>query len=136
MSNHQRKLKDYLNKETEYRYPASLIDLIDQLLILNPSKRMTVKQALNHPFFREAPAACDKRDIPIENNECHEFVVRKELKNDLDHKKKLYTFKHNLDQPNEKDLLWSNPHPANTSRFSDENFAKLKNELLSKIDAK
>lgn len=58
-------------------FPASAYDLLGQLLEINPHKRITAEEALNHPFFNEPPsgtgaavddatAACHKGRNPIE----------------------------------------------------------------------
>lgn len=36
-------------------FPASAYDLLGRLLEINPHKRITAEEALNHPFFTEAP---------------------------------------------------------------------------------
>jgi len=74
--NQKRKLREYLNVETKGKYPPSLIDLIDRMLVLNPDHRIKVEEALKHPFFSESPAPCANKDIPIPAEDCHEFNVR------------------------------------------------------------
>jgi hypothetical protein len=67
------------------------------MLVMNPDKRITVKEAINHQFFKESPAPCDKKDIPLPKQDCHDLGVRNELRNKQkpeDHKQ-IFTFKHN-----------------------------------------
>lgn len=40
------------------------LDLIKKLLTYNPANRITSEEALSHPFFEEAPLACDPSEIP------------------------------------------------------------------------
>lgn len=93
----QRKLNTYLTKETQNRFPASLIDLIDKFLHLNPNGRLSIADALKHEFFTEEPLMSVETDIPLSSNkDSHEFVVRAENRNKKIHEyKKFYTFKHN-----------------------------------------
>lgn len=35
------------------------LNLLENLLILNPEKRLSCKDALNHKFFKSEPFACD-----------------------------------------------------------------------------
>ena len=35
------------------------LNLLDNLLILNPEKRLSAKDALNHSFFKEEPLPCE-----------------------------------------------------------------------------
>jgi cyclin-dependent kinase 7 len=37
--------------------PADAIDLLKQLLVMNPSKRISAAEALNHPYFENEPKA-------------------------------------------------------------------------------
>lgn len=39
-------------------FPASAYDLLGRLLEINPHKRITAEEALNHPFFTEPPLPC------------------------------------------------------------------------------
>ena len=40
-------------KATNFRDYPEAIDLLSQMVQLEPSKRITLKGALNHPFFRD-----------------------------------------------------------------------------------
>jgi serine/threonine protein kinase len=35
------------------------LNLLDTLLTLNPEKRLTAKEALNHSFFKSEPLPCE-----------------------------------------------------------------------------
>lgn len=40
-------------------------DLLEKMLQLDPNKRPSAKEALEHPFFQEEPKACEPKDLPI-----------------------------------------------------------------------
>ena len=46
------------------KYGLNCLDLIKQLLAYDPSKRITAKYALKHPFFDEHPKPCAKDMMP------------------------------------------------------------------------
>jgi serine/threonine protein kinase len=97
-----RKLKEFLKTETQNKFPEDLYDLIDKLLILNPYKRLTIKEALKHPFFSTEPQMCKPEELKecFPSTDCHEFIIRHELHNRRENEyKKYYTFKHNILQP-------------------------------------
>eukprot|EP01039_Chlorochromonas_danica_P003863 gene3864-4220_t len=54
-----------LNLGTLFGKNKQLIDLLLRLLELNPSKRITATEALQHPYFSEAPEACSPGDLPV-----------------------------------------------------------------------
>lgn len=56
------------------------IDLVDRLLSLNPSKRLTAAEALLHPYFSTAPLPCEASEIPQVEEEMHEWVVKMQRK--------------------------------------------------------
>ena len=90
-----------MKTETENKFPNSLYDLIDQLLVMNPNNRLTIKGALSHAFFSESPdlndPKCDPKNIPQPKSDCHEYIVRAELaKRNVADYKKFFTFKHNI----------------------------------------
>jgi serine/threonine protein kinase len=47
------------------------------MLALNPSKRITAKQALQHPYFSTEPLPCKIEDFPKIEGEAHELTVLK-----------------------------------------------------------
>ncbi|CAA0834798.1 Probable serine/threonine-protein kinase [Striga hermonthica] len=51
-------------KETFKDFPASALPLIDTLLAIDPSERLTATAALNSEFFRTKPYACDPSSLP------------------------------------------------------------------------
>ena len=55
------------------------MDLIEKCLVLNPAKRLSAYEALNHRYFSELPNACDISEIPKIEKECHEYNIRQEL---------------------------------------------------------
>ena len=61
-----RRLKQYLEQETQKRFPPDLYDLIDKLLKLNPKERLTVQEALDHDLFKkyDSDPECRPENIP------------------------------------------------------------------------
>eukprot|EP01016_Furgasonia_blochmanni_P011266 TRINITY_DN1502_c0_g1_i2.p2 TRINITY_DN1502_c0_g1~~TRINITY_DN1502_c0_g1_i2.p2 ORF type:complete len:476 (+),score=45.85 TRINITY_DN1502_c0_g1_i2:492-1919(+) len=52
------------------------LNLLDRLLVLNPDKRMTAKEALEHPYFSSDPLPCEPHQLPKVEKECHEKLHR------------------------------------------------------------
>ncbi|EPR64751.1 putative cell-cycle-associated protein kinase [Toxoplasma gondii RUB] len=44
---------------------ADSLDLLDKLLQLDPSKRITAAEALNHRWFQQNPKPCSPKDLPV-----------------------------------------------------------------------
>ena len=63
-------------------WPDTVIDLVDGLLQMNPANRLTVKQALAHPFFMQSPEPCPKSQLLAERKgqNSHEYAMRKKKK--------------------------------------------------------
>ena len=55
-------------------------DLLSKMLILDPSKRITVKDALEHNFFKCEPFMCKPEELPIIGEDSHEYQSRKDYK--------------------------------------------------------
>ncbi len=49
------------------------------MLHLNPDKRISIQEALNHPYFKSAPLPSKLEEIPRIEKECHEFNVRQAI---------------------------------------------------------
>ena len=79
---HRRRLREHIQGKIPHLSEAGL-DLIDRLLVLNPRRRLTAAQALEHPFFREAPVACEKWALPQLASNSHELAVKNKLKADM-----------------------------------------------------
>lgn len=71
-------LRDYFFKRKP-NVDRSTLNLLENMLKLNPKQRYSSKDALNHEFFKTEPLPCDKSKLPKIENECHEFQVVEEL---------------------------------------------------------
>lgn len=69
-------IKNYLKAKKSTLEPITL-DLLTQLLTLNPANRIKVSDVLNHPYFTVEPLPCAKEEIPKIELECHEYTIRK-----------------------------------------------------------
>ena len=70
-----RKLKDHLRSFNPL-IDNEALDLLDKLLVLNPNKRITATEALEHRYFKEKPLASHRKDIPLIKLECHDTLLR------------------------------------------------------------
>ena len=59
------------------------MDLLDKMLTLDPNKRITAEDSLNHEYFKVDPQPCNPSDLPLPTAEGHEYEVRHILKNDM-----------------------------------------------------
>jgi serine/threonine protein kinase len=57
------------------------LDLLDRFLTLNPDKRITAKEALEHEYFRSRPLPCPPSCLPKISSDTHEYQVKIQLKN-------------------------------------------------------
>ncbi|KAJ1344485.1 hypothetical protein BSLG_000009 [Batrachochytrium salamandrivorans] len=65
----------------KFNMSVMAIKLIDNLLTLDPSKRLTAKNVLAHPYFQtEAPPPCDARQLPRIEGDWHEFEGKQRRK--------------------------------------------------------
>lgn len=55
------------------------VALITDLLMLNPDRRPSAEHALEHPYFKSEPVACEPKDLPRVEKECHELEIRKQI---------------------------------------------------------
>ena len=68
----------------KFNFDETTMDLFCKMLQLNPKKRITIDEALNHPFFNEhLPKMCTEKEMPKFDKEFHEFEYtqnRKKMK--------------------------------------------------------
>lgn len=50
------------------------------MLELDPNKRISAKEALEHSYFKEEPFMCDPKDLPKIEKDSHEFQSRQNKK--------------------------------------------------------
>lgn len=73
-------LESYFRKLAAHQgAPCShaVVDLIVQLLKLDPSKRLSATDALGHRWFQEEPYACRKDELPKQKESTHEFQAKR-----------------------------------------------------------
>lgn len=62
---------------TNLNISSNGIDLINRLLSLEPTCRISAQNALNHQFFKEEPFPCKPSELPILESDCHEYETKK-----------------------------------------------------------
>ncbi|CAH1758269.1 16935_t:CDS:2 [Entrophospora sp. SA101] len=63
--------------EFEPKHGAISADLLDKLLVLDPEKRLSAFEALNHKYFQTSPLPANPDDLP-KYESSHEYNCRKE----------------------------------------------------------
>lgn len=99
------KLKDYISNDSS-KADELAVDLLEKMLLYDPSKRITAAEALNHPYFHSEPLPCKPSELPQSAVDAHAFKVRQDrLINNPDiqraqknHKSKAFKHKHNEEQ--------------------------------------
>lgn len=69
-------ITNYIFKKNPKADRAS-VDFAVWMLTLNPDKRPSTDEALNHIFLVNSPIACTKDEMPKVEKECHELEIRK-----------------------------------------------------------
>lgn len=81
-SKKDRSIKEYLKSKKPDIDPL-LLDLLDNVLRLDPKERFSALEVLNHPYFNspsgQEELSDDSRAFPKVEIDCHEFTVRKEM---------------------------------------------------------
>ena len=55
-------------------------DLLNRLLCLDPAKRITARQALDHEYFRAEPVECSPSKLPKIEIDTHEYQVMNRMR--------------------------------------------------------
>eukprot|EP00826_Nyctotherus_ovalis_P021681 TRINITY_DN17041_c0_g1_i1.p1 TRINITY_DN17041_c0_g1~~TRINITY_DN17041_c0_g1_i1.p1 ORF type:complete len:170 (+),score=5.64 TRINITY_DN17041_c0_g1_i1:106-615(+) len=58
------------------RMDEAALDLLQKFLVLDPSGRVTAKDALNHPYFNTEPLPCRPEELPHVPEDTHEYQVK------------------------------------------------------------
>jgi len=53
-----------------------LLNLLEGIMVLNPAKRFTVQQCLDHAFFKSEPLPLQVKQMPKIKEECHEALLK------------------------------------------------------------
>ena len=104
-------------------------DLFSRMLILDPQKRITIDEALKHPYFTEKlPKMCSQHEMPDLSNEYHEHEysrLQKKLKEEQNIAKRDYMNKQNISK-------FNNGNNNNNQMKSSNNFNNNNNYFLGK----
>ncbi len=52
------------------------LDLLKQMLEVDPRKRISAKAVLSHPYFNTSPVPCDPKELRLLDGDSHEFLLR------------------------------------------------------------
>eukprot|EP00831_Metopus_contortus_P052831 TRINITY_DN4437_c0_g1_i4.p1 TRINITY_DN4437_c0_g1~~TRINITY_DN4437_c0_g1_i4.p1 ORF type:complete len:220 (+),score=46.03 TRINITY_DN4437_c0_g1_i4:105-764(+) len=58
------------------------VDILKRMLCLNPDKRISAAEALNHPYFSASPMPCEASLLPKFPVELHEYQVKLRKQNE------------------------------------------------------
>ena len=75
---YSRRLIDELKSYKNPMIDDIFIDLIDKMLTIDPTKRISTKEALEHKFFTSSPLPSTPNEIPLLNKDSHEYLVKQE----------------------------------------------------------
>eukprot|EP01119_Soliformovum_irregulare_P000618 TRINITY_DN1043_c0_g1_i1.p1 TRINITY_DN1043_c0_g1~~TRINITY_DN1043_c0_g1_i1.p1 ORF type:complete len:533 (+),score=113.24 TRINITY_DN1043_c0_g1_i1:905-2503(+) len=73
----RRNLTEWFQKFANKGVQKECLDLLDRLLTLDPAKRISAGDALDHDYFWSEPRPCDPSDLPKFREAAHEFQAKK-----------------------------------------------------------
>jgi cyclin-dependent kinase 12/13 len=77
--NYPKGLTVYMRKQMKEQDSLAL-DLLNRMLTLNPTDRITAQDALNHQYFTSEPLPCTPSEMPKIEKDCHAYVLNAERK--------------------------------------------------------
>lgn len=73
------KLKSFFDSTIPLDYGPDFVDLLMKMLTINPEDRITIEDALNHPFIRSIDSTYDPYKLPqLDVEEIHQLIVSEE----------------------------------------------------------
>lgn len=75
--NHCNMLEGFLRQHNAELTPDCL-DLLQKLLAYNPERRLSAREALEHPFFASEPRICAQSEFPQFKKEFHHLLLKQE----------------------------------------------------------
>jgi len=107
------------------------------MISLDYKNRISAKDALKHPFFKENPLVCEPSEVlpqeirnPAPDIDYHEFITKNE-KNKKQNFKKEYTFKHNkLDEFTQKSTSITDLIAPSAIQQHNQDFLKITKQML------
>lgn len=58
--------------------PDDMLDLLERMVTINPDKRISALEALEHPYFSNEPQACAPEDLPKFEGEISQVKTEKQ----------------------------------------------------------
>lgn len=116
LKSEKRIIKEYLESK---KLDRVAVDLIDKMLVMDPKKRITAQQALEHEYFKCEPLPCLPSEIG-QFESSHVYTVQqqkeKEYQQQIENEPKRSRFEY------EKEMRRSNQYNDHDSRHSESNY--------------
>lgn len=112
---HQPELMKYMRSQ-KANMEASALDLLEKMLTMNPDKRITALQALEHEYFTSDPKPCDKSEMPKVEKECHAHLLNEQRMAQFKEKQDINQQKYHGKQGHQGNAHHHNNHHKDSNR--------------------